>query len=245
MIIPAFDLINGQAVRLYQGNYSRQKNYDINLYDSLQLYKLDGAEMIHLVDLDGAKDKKNRQIELLKRILSYQIIPIQIGGGVRTTEDISFFLNLGAKRVVIGSSIIENKEEVKKWLNIYGSDSIVLALDVNVSADFKKEICINGWQIKTKINLEEIMEYFSNSGLKHVLCTDISKDGTFLGPNITLYKEISNMFQNIDFQASGGVGSLKDIIDLKKTNVKSVIIGRSFLEKKFTVKEAIECWQNE
>jgi len=241
MIIPAFDLMNGIIVRLYQGNYSEYKNYDINLISCLKEYKSKGIKIVHLVDLDGAKNSKNRQIELFKKILSYNIIPIQIGGGIRTTQDIRMLLDLGVKRVVIGSSVIKNKNKVKKWLDIYGPDSIVLALDININEKNEKEIYINGWQKKTNILLEEIIEYFSPNGLKHVLCTDISKDGTLLGPNIKLYKDICNYFKNIKFQASGGVGKLQDIFSLRKTNIHSIIIGRSLLEKRFTIEEAIQC----
>ncbi|QCI15796.1 1-(5-phosphoribosyl)-5-[(5-phosphoribosylamino)methylideneamino]imidazole-4-carboxamide isomerase [Buchnera aphidicola] len=244
MIIPAFDLINSLVVRLYQGNYSNKKEYNINLFSLLEEYKSKGIQTIHLVDLDGAQDSNNRQIEFFQKFLFYERFSVQVGGGIRTTKDISALLNLGVKRVVVSSSIIENKKRVKKWLNIYGPDSIVLALDVNITNN-KKEIYVNGWQKKTNITLEEIIEYFLPSGLKHVLCTDISKDGTLLGPNIALYKEISRSFKNINFQASGGIGSLKDIISLKQTGVKSVIIGRSLLEKKFTVEEALKCWQKE
>ncbi|QCI19687.1 MAG: 1-(5-phosphoribosyl)-5-[(5-phosphoribosylamino)methylideneamino]imidazole-4-carboxamide isomerase [Buchnera aphidicola (Brevicoryne brassicae)] len=245
MIIPAFDLIDGKAVRLYQGNYCHQKNYDINLYESLEQYALKGVKLIHLVDLDGAKNSKNRQLELLKKILSYTNIPIQIGGGIRNAKDIEILLNLGAKRVVIGSSAIINKDEVKEWLNNYGSDAIVLALDIHITNNSKKEIYINGWQKKTNYSLEEIIQYFFSSQLKHVLCTDISKDGTLLGPNIKLYLEIVKSFKDIEFQASGGVSALQDIISLKKTGVQNVIVGRSLLEKKFTIEEALQCWQNE
>lgn len=245
MIIPAFDLINGKAVRLYQGNYLNQKNYDINLSCYFEEYKSKGIRIVHLVDLDGAKNSKNRQVELFKKILSDASISIQIGGGIRTTKDISTLIQLGVERVVIGSSVILYKDKVKKWLKIYGPDAIVLALDVHIDSNNKKEIYINGWQKKTNFLLEEIIEYFLPSGLKHVLCTDISKDGTLLGPNITLYKEISSSFKNIHFQASGGVGTLQDIISLKKTGIKSIIIGRSLLEKKFTIEEAFQCWRSE
>ncbi|MCU4137107.1 1-(5-phosphoribosyl)-5-[(5-phosphoribosylamino)methylideneamino]imidazole-4-carboxamide isomerase [Buchnera aphidicola (Sitobion miscanthi)] len=245
MIIPAFDLINGKAVRLYQGNYLNKKNYDINLAYCLEEYRLKGINIVHLVDLDGAKNIHNRQIELFKKILSHTTMPIQIGGGIRTTKDINMFLKLGATRIVIGSSSIQNKEKVKKWLKMYGSDVIVLALDVQINDNNKKEIYINGWQKKTNFLLEEIIEYFLPSGLKHVLCTDISKDGTLLGPNFALYKEIASSFKNINFQASGGVATLQDIISLKKSGIKSIIIGRSLLEKKFTIEEAFRCWQNE
>ncbi|QCI17516.1 1-(5-phosphoribosyl)-5-[(5-phosphoribosylamino)methylideneamino]imidazole-4-carboxamide isomerase [Buchnera aphidicola (Acyrthosiphon lactucae)] len=245
MIIPAFDLINGKAVRLYQGDYLNQKNYDINLLFCLEEYKSKGIQIVHLVDLDGAKNSENRQIKLFKKILSYTTIPVQIGGGIRTAKDISTLLNLGVKRVVIGSSAIQDKNKVKKWLKIYGPDSIVLALDIHINSNNQKEIYINGWQKRTHFILEEIIEYFLPSGLKHVLCTDISKDGTLLGPNFNLYKEMSNAFKNINFQASGGVSTLQDIIFLKKTGIKSIVIGRSLLEKKFTIEEASKCWQNE
>ncbi|WAI11872.1 MAG: 1-(5-phosphoribosyl)-5-[(5-phosphoribosylamino)methylideneamino]imidazole-4-carboxamide isomerase [Buchnera aphidicola (Macrosiphum albifrons)] len=244
MIIPAFDLIDGRAVRLYQGDYLKKKNYDINLPCYLEEYKLKGIKIIHLVDLDGAKNSENRQIELFKKILSNTTVSIQIGGGIRTTKDISTLLNLGVKRVVIGSSVIHNKNKVKKWLKMYGSESIVLALDIKINNN-KKEIYIDGWQKRTNFILEEIIEYFLPSGLKHILCTDISKDGTLLGPNLNLYKEINNSFKSIHFQASGGIATLKDIISLKKTGIKSVIIGRSLLEKKFTIEEAVKCWQSE
>ncbi|CAL4326167.1 1-(5-phosphoribosyl)-5-[(5-phosphoribosylamino)methylideneamino]imidazole-4-carboxamide isomerase [Buchnera aphidicola] len=245
MIIPAFDFIDGEVVRLYQGNYSNKKKYDIHLRSCLEEYQLKGVKNIHLVDLDGAKNSCNRQLEFFKKILSCTTIPIQIGGGIRTEEDISKLLNLGIEKVVIGSSVIKNKNEVKKWFEIYGADKIVLALDVYIDSNNNKEVYIHGWKKKSKITLEEIIEYFSPNGLKHVLCTDISKDGTLLGPNIKLYKELSNSFKNIKFQASGGVGKLEDIISLKKTGVDSVIIGRSLLEKKIRIEEALQCWQNE
>ncbi|ANZ22345.1 1-(5-phosphoribosyl)-5-((5-phosphoribosylamino)methylideneamino)imidazole-4-carboxamide isomerase [Buchnera aphidicola (Diuraphis noxia)] len=245
MIIPAFDLINGKAVRLYQGDYAYQKNYDINLYESLEKYASKGVKLVHIVDLDGAKNSNNRQLKLLKKILNHTTIPIQVGGGIRNQKDIDILFELGAKRVVIGSVAITNRKDVKKWLNIYGSDAIVLALDLKINYLGEKEICINGWQKQTNYLFEEIIEYFSFSQLKHVLCTDISKDGTLLGPNIKLYQEITTLFKNIEFQASGGVSVLQDIVDLKKTGIQHIIIGRSLLEKKITIEDALRCWQKE
>lgn len=241
MIIPAFDVINGYIVRLYKGNYLNKKKYDIDLTNTLKEYYFKGVKMIHLVDLDGAKNIKNRQIELFNKILSNHSISIQIGGGIRTEQDINELFNMGAKRIVIGSSAIQNKYQTKEWLKIYGSDAIILALDICIDSKNNKKIYINGWKKKTNFLLEDVIEYFLPSGLKHVLCTDISKDGTLLGPNIKLYKEITNLFQTIQFQASGGVGTLEDIMSLKKTGIKSIIIGRGLLEKKFTIEEALTC----
>lgn len=244
MIIPAFDFLEGKAVRLYQGNYLNKKFYNIDLYEHFIKYKNKGVKIIHLVDLSGAKNSEKRQLKLFKNIISYTKIPIQIGGGIRTEQDINTLFELGFKRVVIGSLAIINKIEVKKWLKIYGSSKIVLALDINIINNEKK-LLINGWLKETNSTLEEIIDFFSVENLKHVLCTDISKDGTLSGPNITLYKEIVKKFKHIKFQASGGISSISDIFDLKKTGVSSVIIGRSLLEKRFTIKEALECWQNE
>lgn len=244
MIIPAFDFLEGKAVRLYQGNYFDKKFYNIDLFQHLIDYYNKGVKIIHLVDLNGAKNSKNRQLKLFKDIISNTKIPIQIGGGIRTEKDINTLFELGFKRVVIGSSSVINKTEVKKWLKIYGSNKIVLALDINIINNHKR-ISIHGWSKETNLTLEEIIDFFSTENLKHVLCTDISKDGTLSGPNILLYKEIVKKFKYIQFQASGGVSSISDIVSLKNTGVHSVIIGRSLLEKRFTIQEALECWRKE
>jgi len=244
MIIPAIDLMNGKIVRLYQGNYSKKMDYNDNVYTRLNKYNIHGVKIIHIVDLDGAKNPKNRQISLFRKILSEVNVSLQIGGGIRTEQDVEILFKLGVKRVVISSSAIINPKEVKKWFNIYGGDSIVLALDVLIDINKKKEILINGWKNYSKLSLEDIISEFSEVGLKHVLCTDISKDGTLLGPNLDLYREISKSFQHIKFQSSGGVSSLHDIFSLKSCGIHDVIIGRSLLENKFTIMEAVQCWQN-
>jgi phosphoribosylformimino-5-aminoimidazole carboxamide ribotide isomerase len=244
VIIPAIDLMNGKIVRLYQGNYSKKTDYDDDIYSKLSSYDIKEVKIMHIVDLDGAKDPKNRQIKLCKTILSKVNVPLQIGGGIRTEKDIEMLLQAGAERVVISSAAIINKKEVKKWFNNYGGNTIVLALDVLINQKKEKEILINGWQNHSKFSLESIVNEFSEVGLEYVLCTDISKDGTLLGPNFVLYKEISKLFKHIKFQSSGGVSSLNDITDLKACGIYDVIIGRSLLENKFTILEAIECWQN-
>lgn len=244
MIIPAIDLMNGKIVRLYQGNYSKKTDYNENIYSKLSSYNVKEVKIMHIVDLDGAKDPKNRQIKLCKKILSKIDVSLQIGGGIRTEKDIETLFQAGAKRVVIGSAAIINKKEVKKWFDNYGGNKIVLALDILINQKKEKEILINGWQNHSKFSLENIVNEFSEVGLEYVLCTDISKDGTLSGPNFALYKEISKLFKHIKFQSSGGVSSLNDIADLKYSGIHDVIIGRSLLENKFTISEAIECWQN-
>jgi len=245
MIIPSIDLINGKIVRLYQGNYKKQITYNKNLYSQLEHYCIQGATTIHIVDLDGAKNPKNRQIKLFNEMLSQYDFFLQIGGGIREEKDIENLLTVGAARVVIGSYAIKNKKEVKKWFNNYGNNRIVLALDIRIHSNNYKEVLMNAWQDSAKLSLENLIEEFSEVGLKHVLCTDVSKDGTLSGPNFNLYKEITAVFKNIHFQSSGGISELNDITKLKLCGVKDIIIGRSLLENKFTVSEAIQCWQNE
>ncbi|QJC35608.1 HisA/HisF-related TIM barrel protein [Enterobacteriaceae endosymbiont of Donacia sparganii] len=246
MIIPAIDLIKGEVVRLHQGKFNLKRKY---LYEPLfyiQKCLKEGAKKIHIVDLDGAKNPNKKQINLLKEISKYQIPSIQIGGGIRSQKDIDLIFDLIPNaQIILGSSIIKDFKNVQKWFNLYNPHSIILALDIKFNKNYEKIIFINGWQNKSNMIFEDIIEKFLNIGLKYVLCTDISRDGTFLGPNINLYTEIVKKYPEIFFQASGGISTLQDILNLKNSGVKNIIIGRAFLEKKFTIKEANLCWQKE
>ncbi|CAX60445.1 1-(5-phosphoribosyl)-5-[(5-phosphoribosylamino)methylideneamino] imidazole-4-carboxamide isomerase [Erwinia billingiae Eb661] len=243
MIIPALDLIEGKVVRLHQGDYGQQRDYGSDPLPRLQDYEAQGAEVLHLVDLTGAKDPAARQIPLLTTLLAGVNVPVQVGGGIRTRDDVEALLNAGATRVVVGSTAVKDPEEVKSWFKQYGPDAIVLALDVRIDANNRKEVAISGWQEAAGVTLEEVIEQFLPVGLKHVLCTDISRDGTLSGSNVELYREVSARFPNIAFQSSGGIGSLDDVAALNGCGAKGVIVGRALLEGKFTVAEAISCWQ--
>ncbi|XBC39830.1 MAG: 1-(5-phosphoribosyl)-5-[(5-phosphoribosylamino)methylideneamino]imidazole-4-carboxamide isomerase [Buchnera aphidicola (Chaetogeoica yunlongensis)] len=245
MIIPSIDLIGGKVVRLYQGKYDLKTYYNKNIYDVAQKYYSDGAKIIHIVDLDGAFNSNNKQIDLIKDLLNYFNFFIQVGGGIRNYNDVEILLVNGAKRVVIGSSVINNLKEVKKWLLEFGNDSIVLALDVYVHDNGYKEVVINGWKDFSRISLEESIQELITLGCKHILCTDVRKDGTFFGPNVNLYKYISQLFNNIYLQSSGGIGNLNDIYIVRESGVKDIIIGRALLENRFSLSEAIQCWQKE
>ncbi|MBP6120960.1 MULTISPECIES: 1-(5-phosphoribosyl)-5-[(5-phosphoribosylamino)methylideneamino]imidazole-4-carboxamide isomerase [Providencia] len=244
MIIPALDLIDGTVVRLHQGDYAKQTDYGTDPLPRLQQYEKEGAKLLHLVDLTGAKDPQKRQIPLLKKLLAGVSVPVQVGGGIRTEDDVKALLDAGATRVVIGSTAVTQPELVKTWFERYGGEAIVLALDVRINADGVKEIAISGWQENSNLSLEQAIEIYRPYGLKHVLCTDISKDGTLTGSNVDLYKEISQKFPDIEIQASGGIGNLDDIAAIPASGAAGVIVGRALLEGKFTVAEAIECWQN-
>ncbi|TYK64589.1 1-(5-phosphoribosyl)-5-[(5-phosphoribosylamino)methylideneamino]imidazole-4-carboxamide isomerase [Colwellia echini] len=242
MMIPAIDLISGEVVRLYQGDYAQKTNYEYTVQNRQQAYADAGATVMHFVDLDGAKDSTKRQLETLKTVVNHPSMIIQVGGGVRCEDDVKQLLDLGANRVVIGSLAIKQPELVTEWVKKYGSEKIVLALDIKIDAQGNKTLPTHGWIEDSGVNLEDLLAQYQDAGIKHVLCTDISKDGTLAGTNVDLYTEVCAKYPDIDWQASGGIGSLDDIKALIHTGVSGVILGRSLLEGKFTLEEAIACW---
>ncbi len=244
MIIPAIDLIDGHVVRLYQGDYKQKTQYELDPVDVVHDYADQGATWLHIVDLTGAKDTSKRQLELMKAMVDTKRMQFQAGGGIRSEEEVAQLLETGVSRVVIGSLAVKQPELVKSWVEKYGPERIVLALDINISESGEKLIATHGWQENSGVALEGLLEDFATVGAKHVLCTDISRDGTLQGANTELYQEMAARFPNVSWQASGGIGSINDIEALKPTNVGGVILGRALLEGKFTVKEAIACWQN-
>ncbi|WP_369790615.1 1-(5-phosphoribosyl)-5-[(5-phosphoribosylamino)methylideneamino]imidazole-4-carboxamide isomerase [Rouxiella sp. WC2420] len=244
MIIPALDLIEGSVVRLHQGDYGQQRDYGNSPLPRLQDYQAQGAEVLHLVDLTGAKDPAARQIPLLKQLVAGVSVPVQVGGGIRTEQDVEALLDAGVSRVVIGSTAVKSPELVQQWFTRFGADALVLALDVRIDDAGNKHVAVSGWQENSDSTLEQVVEQFLPFGLKHVLCTDISRDGTLAGSNVELYREVCQRFPQVAFQASGGIGSLDDIAALRGSGVKGVIVGRALLDGKFNVSEAISCWQN-
>lgn len=244
MIIPAIDLIDGQTVRLYQGSYDKTTQYQQTPFELRDLYAAAGAGVLHLVDLSGAKDAAKRQLPLLKQLMQNAPLPIQVGGGVRTEQDVIDLLEAGASRVVIGSLAIREPALVQQWLRTYGGDKIVLALDVAINDKGEKTLPSHGWIEASNITLEQVLDGFISAGARHVLCTDISRDGTLQGPNTELYQELAAKYPQILWQASGGVGNLDHIRSLTGSGVAGVILGRALLEGKFSITEAIQCWQN-
>lgn len=245
MIIPAIDLIDGCVVRLHQGDYGARRDYGEDPLVRLQRYQASGAQLLHIVDLTGAKDPKARQIPLLRELLGSLSIPVQTGGGIRSADDVRSLLDAGAARVVVGSAAVKRTDEVAGWMKIFGADKLVLALDVRINKAGNAEVAVSGWQENSGVLMDDLIRAFEPSGLRYVLTTDISKDGTLAGPNTALYAKLAQTFPNIDFQASGGIGSLDDIRAVSHTGAAGVIVGRALLEGKFTLEEAIECWPNE
>ncbi|RUO35345.1 1-(5-phosphoribosyl)-5-[(5-phosphoribosylamino)methylideneamino]imidazole-4-carboxamide isomerase [Aliidiomarina sanyensis] len=244
MLIPALDLIDGQVVRLYQGDFKQQTTYDADPVAVACRYRDAGAEVLHLVDLDGARDVTKRQLPLLKAITEATGLPIQTGGGIRTREDLVDLFDAGVQRAVIGSKAVQDPETVYAWLNEFGPEAIVLALDIMIDAEGQRWLATHGWQEKSSVTLDALMTGYRQRGLKHVLCTDISKDGTLQGPNVALYRDLKQAYPEIIWQASGGVAALHDLTELAAVQCDSVILGKALLTGQFTLQEALQCWQN-
>lgn len=244
MIIPALDLIEGQVVRLFQGDYGQVTEYNVNPTEQFALYHQAGANWLHLVDLTGAKNTQARQLTLISQLLASTPTNVQIGGGVRCEQDVSDLLHAGAQRVVIGSTAVKQPERVKGWIEKYGAEHIVLALDINIDNNGNRIVAVSGWQEDSGVTIETLLEDFLKVGLKHVLCTDISRDGTLTGSNVELYVDLCRQYPQVQFQSSGGIGSLDDITALKGSGVAGVIVGRALLDGKFTAEQAFTCWNS-
>ena len=244
MIIPAIDLIDGQVVRLYQGDYAQQTTFNLSPLEQLRSYQAQGANLLHIVDLTGAKDPNQRQTALISELVTNLDTPIQVGGGIRTEAQLNELLEIGVSRVVIGSLAVKEPELVKSWFEKYGNEAICLALDVNINEQGEKVVAVSGWQSGGGKSLESLVEEFKCVGLKHALVTDISRDGTLLGANTALYSEIAASYPEIQWQASGGIATLDDVQAVKESGANGIIIGKALLINQFNVEEAIACWPN-
>lgn len=242
MIIPAIDLIDGQVVRLYQGDYAQQTTFNLSPLAQLQSYQAQGARLLHIVDLTGAKDPNKRQTALIKTLVDGLHTQIQVGGGIRSEAQVIELLNLGVSRVVIGSLAVSQPELVQSWFEKYGADAICLALDVNINDNGDKIVAVSGWQSGGGKTLESLVTQFTPFGLKHALVTDISKDGTLSGANTSLYQEIARTYPDIQWQASGGIANLDDVAAVRDSGATGIIIGKALLIDAFDVTQAIRCW---
>jgi len=241
MIIPAIDLVRGRVVRLEQGDYERETSY---LQDPLELalrYEKAGANLLHLVDLDSARDGGDVNLEVIGRICQALTIPVQTGGGVRSLADLQQRLDLGAARVVIGSLCVRQPEMVCSWLDDLGPAGIVAGLDVARGLEGGWYPRAAGWTEAGEVDLFALLDRLADHGLKHLLCTDIERDGMFSGPSLELYESIVARFPGLDLQASGGVGSAADLDAAARTGASGCIVGRALLEGRVSLKD-IERW---
>ena len=234
-IIPAIDIIDGKCVRLSQGDYSQKKEYSAQPLEIAKQYEDAGIRRLHLVDLDGAKQKKVVNLPVLKKIAKGTNLHIDFGGGVQSDEDIERVFSAGAKQVTAGSIAVKHPELVELWLQKYGSKKLILGADVK-----GEKIAISGWAEESQYNLIPFLQKYSQKGFQYVICTDVSKDGMLQGPAFDLYKKIQNALPDMKVIASGGVSQLDDLHQLKKDRVYGVIIGKAIYEGKIELKELQE-----
>lgn len=241
MIFPAMDLMDGGCVRLLKGDFGARTNYEADPVEVAQGYAEAGAEWMHIVDLDGAKNGQAEQSELILKVANSADIKVQTGGGLRDLAQIQRLLDGGVDRVVIGSLAVTNPQMVKHWIKEVGPDAICLALDVNQGEDGEYRPATKGWTEASEKTLWDVISGFMGSGLKTILVTDIGRDGMQKGGNVDLYKRIQSEFPTLELITSGGVGTIDHVKNLKAIDPYGIIIGKALYEGAFTLDEAISC----
>ena len=231
-LIPAIDIIDGKCVRLTKGDYDQKKVYNENPVEVAKEFERLGFKRLHVVDLDGAKAKHIVNVEVLKGITSETSLTADFGGGIKSEEDLQKAFESGAKMVTLGSIAVTDRDFTCRCIERFGAEKIVLGADVR-----NGKISINGWKEDSADDLMPFLQFYVDRGIKNVLCTEISKDGTLAGPAIELYKEIMAQFPDIHLIASGGVSSNGDIEALDKAGIPAVVFGKAFYEGRIDIKK--------
>ena len=239
-IIPAIDLLDGGCVRLKHGDFNERQDYDADPVELAEEYAGQGARWLHVVDLAASRDGARADIKPLLRLLQKSPQSVQTGGGVRDESDLQLRLDHGADRIVVGSICVTQPERFADWLSEFGPDRIVAALDVQIDDSGVPWPRTHGWTQGSARSLWQLLDFFGDKGLRHLLCTDIARDGAMTGPNLELYREIVSRYPDLSVQGSGGVSGLVDLVQLSQTGVDAAITGKALLEGCFTVAEAME-----
>jgi phosphoribosylformimino-5-aminoimidazole carboxamide ribotide isomerase len=236
-LIPAIDLKDGRCVRLLHGDFNQETRYDADPRTLLKKYRDLGADWLHVVDLNAARDGSFGNRPIIAELAAERAIHLQVGGGLRSTDAVAQLLDLGVARVVIGSAAVNQVERVRTWLSHFGAERIALAFDVRLDAIGAPRITTHGWQRQSELLLWSAVDHFADSGLKHVLCTDVGRDGALTGPNVALYREAAERYPDIDWQASGGVRNARDLQELYETGAAAAISGKALLEELIPLEE--------
>lgn len=232
-IFPAIDLFDGKAVRLYKGDYNEMTVYSENPESVALDFKNAGADSIHLVDLEGAKDGTTPNLETVEKIVKASGLFAEIGGGIRSMEVLEKYFSVGVSRAILGTSAVTDEAFLDEAVAKYG-DRIAVGADVK-----NGYIAIKGWTAKSEYTLDEFFAKMQTKGVKTVICTDISRDGAMRGTNLEMYKQLSEKY-TIDIIASGGVSSLDDVRELRKMNLHGAIIGKAYYTGAIDLSEAIK-----
>jgi phosphoribosylformimino-5-aminoimidazole carboxamide ribotide isomerase len=239
LICPAIDLLGGRCVRLKQGRFDDANVYSDDPFAQLDLFVQAGVEWIHVVDLDGARAGAPRQHDLIAHLATSHSVRIQAGGGIRRREDVGALLDNGVARVVVGSAAVSASALVRNWLAEFGPEQICLAFDVRPSGA-SCNVAMQGWQNLSDLSLREALSRYPQECLRHLLVTDISRDGMMSGPNVDLFRELCRARPDLAVQASGGIASLEDLAAVKEAGAAAAIVGRAFYERRLLLREALD-----
>lgn len=233
-VIPAIDIIDGKCVRLTQGDFARKEIYnDDPAYVAAEFERI-GFTHLHVVDLDGAKNGKIENWNIIKAVALNTNLNIDFGGGVRTSNDIEQLLKCGVTQVNVGSLAIKNPTMVAEWIKLFGSERIILSADIK-----DQTVVTDGWKNSTSSSIDVLVSQFMKYKIKYVTCTDVNRDGMMRGPNTSFYKEMIKQFPDIKFTASGGVHSLEDLRDLKRAGAHGAIIGKALYVGELNLDELV------
>jgi phosphoribosylformimino-5-aminoimidazole carboxamide ribotide isomerase len=231
-IIPAIDIIEGKCVRLTEGDYSRKTDYAISPLEMAKIYEGHGIERLHVVDLDGAKNGKVLNWKSIEEISNQTKLVLDFGGGVKSIDDVNRIKDLGVQYVTIGSIAVQHPDIFAQWLVTIGADNFLLGADVK-----DEKIMISGWQKASSIELFSFIDEYIKKGIRHIFCTDVSKDGKLEGPSFDLYKRLKDAFPSTHIIASGGISCLEDLHKLKASNCDGAIIGKAIYENKISLQQ--------
>jgi phosphoribosylformimino-5-aminoimidazole carboxamide ribotide isomerase len=236
-LIPAIDLRNGHCVRLLHGDFSAQTSYGTDPVALLAKYRGLGADWLHVVDLDGAKEGILGNGANIEQLAAQQAVKLQVGGGLRDTAAVARMLDLGVARVVIGSTAVTHVEQARTWLDEFGPERVALAFDVRLDDSGTPRVQTHGWQRQSDLSLWSAVANYTGSQLTHVLCTDVSRDGALTGPNVALYREAVRRHPQIQWQASGGIRDARDLHALCDAGAAAAISGKALLEDLIPIEE--------
>jgi len=236
-IIPAIDLREGKCVRLFKGDFAKTTEYSSDPAAVGRRFSAMAVRDLHLIDLDGAQTGSQHNQSIVKEIAAQSGLEVQLGGGIRERGNIVNWLEAGVTRCVVGSIAINEPDVVKNWILEFGVDAIVLALDIKLSESGVPVLTTHGWTRDTDITLWECLENYRSAGARHVLCTDVARDGAMTGPNFELYADILTRYPDLQLQASGGVRNAADLRRLRSLNVPAAITGRALLDGEITDSE--------
>lgn len=231
-ILPAIDLIGGRCVRLTQGDYAQQKQYEEDPVDMVRQYINHGLHRIHVVDLDGAKASSPQNLDTLRTLAAVEGVEIEWGGGIKTEQALADVFAAGASYAVVGSVAAQRPEWFEAWLQKYGADRMVLGADVK-----QGRVSVNGWQEEVDLTIDQLIDRFLPYGLSQVICTDVSRDGMLQGPATDLYVRLQKKYPTVDITVSGGISCMDDIISLQSLGLRKVIVGKAIYEGRIALKD--------